>query len=81
MNDIFIFLFQSYETSDGQKREETGTVTKIDDKISVLAVRGAYSYTGTDGQLYKVSYVADRNGFQPVGDHIPSGANLPGAPA
>lgn len=64
----------SYETSDGQARDETGTVTKIDDKLSVLSVRGFYSYIGTDGQTYKVDYVADRNGFQPTGDHIPAGA-------
>lgn len=68
------FPIFSYETSDGQVREETGTVTKVDDKLSVLAVKGFYSYVGTDGETYKVDYVADRNGFQPRGDHIPAGA-------
>lgn len=49
-------------------------MNKVDDKLSVLSVKGYYSYIGTDGETYKVDYVADRNGFQPAGDHIPAGA-------
>ena len=35
-------------------------------------VNGQFSYTGPDGVVYKVVYVADANGFQPQGAHLPT---------
>lgn len=52
----------SYQTSDGQTREETGTLV---DGEQELVVRGSYSFTGPDNKVYLVQYVADRNGFKP----------------
>lgn len=37
----------------------------------VVVVRGSFSYQGNDGQQYVVTYVADENGFQPQGAHLP----------
>ena len=36
-----------------------------------VAVRGSFSYTADDGKVYTVNYIADENGFQPQGEHIP----------
>lgn len=33
-------------------------------------VRGSYSYLGADGIQYTVTYVADKDGYHPTGDHI-----------
>lgn len=74
-----VLILSSYETSDGQAREETGTITKIDEKTAVLNVKGFFRYIGTDGENYKVEYVANRGGFQPKGDHIPAAAAVPSA--
>ena len=29
------------------------------------------SYVGTDGNRYELRYKADKNGFRPIGDHLP----------
>lgn len=71
-NDGSVYKF-GFEQSDGQKREETGEV-KVIDKESGIVMRGSYSFVADDGQTYTVNYVADENGFQPVGAHIPAAA-------
>ncbi|TDG50800.1 hypothetical protein AWZ03_002789 [Drosophila navojoa] len=42
-----------------------------DDDDTELEVSGVYSYIDSDGQQVEVSYVADKNGFVPVGTNIP----------
>jgi len=63
----------SYETENGIYASESGRPVAGgygDDQS--YAVQGQYSYTGDDGVLYTVTYVADANGFQPQGDHLPT---------
>uniref|UniRef100_A0A336LZR1 CSON006902 protein n=1 Tax=Culicoides sonorensis TaxID=179676 RepID=A0A336LZR1_CULSO len=60
-----------FETSDGTKHESSGVLNNVGSEAEALAVKGSYSYVGDDGQTYSVSYVADENGFQPIGAHIP----------
>ncbi|XP_058830081.1 cuticle protein CP14.6-like [Topomyia yanbarensis] len=52
-----------YETSNGIAAQESG--------IGGQSATGSYSYTGQDGVQYSVNYVADENGFQPQGAHLP----------
>lgn len=62
----------SFETSDGTKRREEGTFLKSDDaEGGILRVIGFFSYIGSDGVTYTVKYIADENGFQPEGEHLP----------
>ncbi|XP_064542632.1 larval cuticle protein 65Ag1-like [Drosophila montana] len=60
-----------WETSDGSSAQAEGQLNNIGSENESLAVRGSFSYIGDDGQTYQVNYVADENGFQPQGAHLP----------
>lgn len=64
-------IYFSVETSDGKIHQEEGQLKDIGTENEAIVVRGSYSYIGDDGQTYTVNYVADENGFQPEGDHLP----------
>ena len=67
----FIFIFYGrYELSDGQTRDETGTITKDEDDLD-HTVNGSYSFVGDDGVTYSVDYSADKTGFHASGEHLP----------
>ncbi|XP_061394867.1 larval cuticle protein 65Ag1-like [Musca vetustissima] len=59
------------ETSDGSKTEAEGKLNYVGTEQEAIAVRGSYSFVADDGQTYTVTYVADENGFQPQGAHLP----------
>ncbi|XP_066144075.1 cuticle protein CP14.6-like [Euwallacea fornicatus] len=76
----------SFETGNGIKVEESGSLKEgppslqgrsagsegEDGNNTLLVLQGSFSYTGPDGHVYSVKYVADENGFQPEGDHLPT---------
>lgn len=61
----------SYETSDGVSRTEEAEVKNAGTENEILVVRGTISWTAPDGQVYTITFIADENGFQPQGDHLP----------
>uniref|UniRef100_A0A182M1K2 Cuticular protein RR family n=1 Tax=Anopheles culicifacies TaxID=139723 RepID=A0A182M1K2_9DIPT len=68
-----------YATGNGIQHQEEGFLRNLGPEKSEQVVSGGYSYTAPDGQLYSVQYKADANGFQPVGDHLPTPPPLPPA--
>ena len=60
--------YVSYETNDGQRRQESGQPSSS--SAGSIVQSGSWSYTGLDGKLYEVSFVADELGYRPVGGHL-----------
>nr|CAI5869972.1 unnamed protein product [Callosobruchus analis] len=44
-----------------------------------MEVTGSYEYIADDGTKIQVTYIANENGFQPQGDHLPTPPPIPPA--
>ncbi|KAH8366196.1 hypothetical protein KR093_010129, partial [Drosophila rubida] len=60
----------TFETSNGIQAEESG---------NAQGANGQYSFTSPEGEIIKLTYIADENGFQPQGDSIPVAPPIPEA--
>ncbi|KAG8222316.1 hypothetical protein J437_LFUL001858 [Ladona fulva] len=60
-----------YALSDGTSRQETGELKNAGTENEALVVRGSFTYRGEDGKEYTINFVADENGYQPQGEHLP----------
>ena len=67
----FSVLICSYALSDGSEAQAQGQLKNIGTEEEAIVVKGSYSFVADDGQQYTVNYVADENGFQPQGAHLP----------
>ncbi|KAH8274301.1 hypothetical protein KR026_007797, partial [Drosophila bipectinata] len=59
------------ETSDGTTKQEQGHLINAGTENEAIVVRGSYSFVADDGHTYTLNYIADENGFQPQGAHLP----------
>merc|ERR1712071_563873 len=68
----------SYETENGISVSESGVHKQIGAKADEAGTvsQGKYSYP-EEGKTYTVTWVADENGFQATGDHLPTPPPLP----
>ncbi|XP_013139128.1 PREDICTED: flexible cuticle protein 12-like [Papilio polytes] len=60
-----------FQTSNGISQREQGQLKNVGTENEALEVQGQFSYTGTDGVVYSVTYTANELGFQAQGAHIP----------
>ncbi|KAF5287058.1 hypothetical protein FQR65_LT12359 [Abscondita terminalis] len=65
----------NYETANGIVAQEQGHLKGPD----ALEAQGGFGYTSPEGHRIELSYVADENGFQPRGAHLPTPPPIPDA--
>ena len=75
-----MFQIDSYELSDGQKREESGYFKYLSDDVKVWVVRGFYSYLNESGIELKVEYISDEKGYRATGAHLPGNNGITSQP-
>uniref|UniRef100_A0A1I8N539 Cuticle protein n=1 Tax=Musca domestica TaxID=7370 RepID=A0A1I8N539_MUSDO len=60
------------ETSDGTVETASGHLENAGSEHEAIAVKGSYSWVDEKtGEKFTVEYVADENGYQPKGAHLP----------
>ncbi|XP_017070727.1 larval cuticle protein 65Ab1-like [Drosophila eugracilis] len=60
------------ELTDGTKIDEQGQLKNVGTEHEAAVVHGSYSWVDEKtGEKFTVTYVADENGFQPQGAHLP----------
>ncbi|XP_017783125.1 PREDICTED: endocuticle structural glycoprotein SgAbd-5-like [Nicrophorus vespilloides] len=62
-----------FETSDGTKRDEEGTLKDLGGTEGpAIVIKGSFTWTDPEsGQTFTINFVADENGYQPEGAHLP----------
>ncbi|XP_055916885.1 larval cuticle protein 65Ag1-like [Eupeodes corollae] len=56
-----------YELGNGVSAQESGSLKNSE----AISAQGSYKFTAPDGQTFETQYIADENGYQPTGAHIP----------
>lgn len=68
----------SYESGDGTQAEEQGQLKNAGNpELEAQVAQGQVSFTSPEGVPVRLTYVADENGFQPQGDHLPTPPPIP----
>ena len=77
---ITFLLICSYETGNQIKANEEGALKNVGNpETEAMSAKGGFSYTADDGTPIEVQYIADENGFQPQGAHLPTPPPIPDA--
>ncbi|KPI97917.1 PREDICTED: endocuticle structural glycoprotein SgAbd-5-like [Papilio xuthus] len=64
----------AYEQTDGTKQEQEGTLVNAGLENEHIVVKGRFTFIGSDGVTYVVTYIADDKGYQPEIEQGPGGA-------
>lgn len=68
----------AFETGNGIIAEEKGSLKNIGAEEPALEVQGKFQYPSEDGNI-QLTYVANENGYQPQGAHLPTPPPIPEA--
>ncbi|KAK4882714.1 hypothetical protein RN001_006033 [Aquatica leii] len=79
LNDGYGSYSYGYDTENHINVQESGQLKNIGTEHEANSVQGSYSYKGPDGKDYTVEYIADENGFQARGAHLPTPPPIPEA--
>ncbi|XP_013164338.1 PREDICTED: larval cuticle protein LCP-17-like [Papilio xuthus] len=66
-----------YETGNGISAQAEGIVKNANSESATLEVKGSVRYTAPDGTPVETTYIADENGYQAQGSHIPVPPPIP----
>lgn len=66
-----------WESENGIKVQEEGTVKVIGENTVVQTVNGNVAYTDNNNNRFLLSFTADENGYRPVGEHLPTPPPIP----
>ncbi|XP_014359948.1 cuticle protein CP14.6 [Papilio machaon] len=70
--DVFPDKYQyRYETGNGISASESGVLKNAGREDEALEVEGQNRYQAPDGTVYTLTYIANENGYQPQGAHLP----------
>ncbi|CAH0602319.1 unnamed protein product [Chrysodeixis includens] len=69
----------SYETDNGISASETGRLVNAGQENAAEVAQGEASWTSPEGDKISLSYIADENGYQPQGSHLPTPPPIPEA--
>ncbi|XP_045498192.1 larval cuticle protein LCP-17-like isoform X2 [Colias croceus] len=61
----------AFETGNGIITQADGVVKNPNTEDATLQVTGSVKYVAPDGTPVELSYVADQDGYKPVGSHVP----------
>lgn len=64
--------FRRFETGNGIAVQETGYLKNAGNSEPVQVIQGSSGYSAPDGQVIQTQYIADENGYQPSGSHLPT---------
>ncbi|XP_063230452.1 endocuticle structural glycoprotein SgAbd-1-like [Bacillus rossius redtenbacheri] len=67
----------SYESADGTRVDSQGALKSLGPQEDGQVIQGSYSFVGTDGAVYQLTYTADENGFQPQANYLPTPPPIP----
>lgn len=71
----------AFETGNGISAQESGSLKNAGNKdAEAEEVQGSVKYTAPDGTAIQLQYLANENGFQPQGSHLPVAPTPPPIP-